>query len=174
VNVEVAGVGRGSLRVLGLMIAGAGGLAGLAMLALPWARYTVSAQGEVSLHQTPSAAVFSLHLGTEYLGLVILTVALLAGALAGQPSWRVAYGGLAMLAAVGAVAFAITIGNEATSTAGRTVAAGLAEVSVQGQAAIGVWFGVFCPALLGLGAAIAGSAGRAPVPSLTAAESSVS
>ena len=165
---------RGPVRILGLVLACAGGLAGLAMLAMPWATYAVSAQGEVSLQQTPSASVFSLHLGTEYLGLVILTVALLAGALAGPQRFRAAYGGLAMLAAVGAVAFAITVGNEVGSTAVRTVAAGLAEVSVHGRTAIGVWFGVFCPALLGLGAAIIGSAARAPVASPAAAASSVS
>jgi hypothetical protein len=146
------------MKGFGLLMIVAGFLAGLAALALPWARYSVQAGGQVNVDQTAAVSVFSVRLGLWYLLALTVTVALLAGALAGEPGWRRPCGGLALIAGLVSGGLAVMIGGEADTTSGGVQALGFATVAVHGSAGTGVWYGVVTPVLLGLGAAIAGAA----------------
>jgi hypothetical protein len=150
-------MGRRIARGLGLLLIAAGFLAGLAALALPWARYNVRAGGQVNVDQTTGVSVFSVHLGLWYLLALMVTVVLLAGALAGEQSWRRPCGGLALVAALVAGGLAVMIGGEADSASSGTQALGFATVAVRGSAGTGVWYGIVTPILLGLGATVAGA-----------------
>lgn len=161
-------MGRRIVQGIGLLFVLAGFLAGLAVLALPWARFKVQAGGQVNVDRDTNAGVFQVHLGGWYLVGLTVTVALLAGAFAGERNWRRPCGGFALLAGLIDAGLAARIGGEADSSAGTAVALGFATVHVHGSAGPGVWYGIIAPILLGLGAAVAALAVRRPSPAGTA------
>ncbi len=135
-----------------------GGVSELVSFALPWARYRVdasSAQAPVDLHATPGLSVFQVSGGVQYLGLLILTVVLLAGALAGQPRVRPLCCASAMVLGIVCATMAMQVGSRARSTIAGVNAMGMATVHAHGVSAAGTVFGAVGPLLLGLGAFVA-------------------
>jgi hypothetical protein len=147
---------------LGVLLIVVGLLALLAAVALPWARYRVDADVTLSgstVQQAPSDWVYGVRHGWWYLGVLAVVITLLAGALAGEPRWRPACGGLALLAGLAGTGLALSIAAQVSSSSRATSALGFADVAVHAQAGSGASFGALATALLGLGASVASLAG---------------
>jgi hypothetical protein len=149
-----------------------GAVAELIAFATPWAKYKVDATGTAvpgGLHQVPAQSVFQVPSGVQYLGVLLIAIAMLAGAIGGQPKFRPACGALALVLGVVAAVLASQVSERARTTIGGVQALGLAEVHVHGSAGPGSLFGMVGPVLLGVGAVVIAwattrSPGPAPVP----------
>lgn len=136
-----------------------GGMCELVALAVPWARYHVTAmttQSPQTLRGAPGLAVFGVPGGDAYLGLLLLTVVLLAAARTLPVRWRPALGSFAFLAGVLAAVVATNIGSHVATIDVRTQALGLASVRATGSPGPGILVGAAAPVLLGVGAVIGG------------------
>jgi hypothetical protein len=144
------------LTATGALFAGAGLLAGIVSLAVPWGRYRVrgSALGDLPVTRQGPVAVFQVPGGTWYL----LAVGVLAGllALAAFGTGRTAEVALSVAPVAGILTalVVVTVANNIGSRTANTVAAGVASLRVTGEAAEGVWVGLAAGPLLGLGAGL--------------------
>ena len=144
----------GLAAVAGTLLAGAGLVAAVTSLAVPWGRYRVSgsAYHGLPVGRDGPVPVFLVPGGSWYLaalGALALLLALAAFGTGRAP--RVA---LTVAPVTGFVTALIVI-TLANGLAGRTSsveAAGLAQIRVVGETAGGVWIGLVAGPLLGLGA----------------------
>jgi len=148
----------------GLVLSGAGLLAAVASLAVPWGRYraTGSAYNNLPVAQDGPVAVFVMPGGSWYLLVlgVLVTLLVLAAFGTGRAP-RIALTAAPAAGIVGALVV-ITIVNHFSGRTADVVATGLAEVRVVGETAAGVWLGVLAGPLLGFGTgAVALARGRA-------------
>jgi hypothetical protein len=145
---------RPLFAMAGSLLAGAGLLAGIASLAVPWGRYRVRGtvlDGRPAPESAP-LAVFQVPGGMWYL----LALALLAGllAIAALDTGRAADVALSLAPTLGIVTAVVVIAlaNGVASTAGSVDAIGFARFEVTGETAYGVWIGLAAGPLLGFGA----------------------
>jgi hypothetical protein len=141
--------------IAGALLAGAGLLAGVASLAVPWGRYQVhgTAYPGLPVGQDGPVPVFLVPGGSWYLAALGVLAALLAVAAFG--TGRAPRLALTVAPVLGMLTAFLVIAL-ANAVAGRTTsleAAGLAKITVIGQTAGGIWIGLVAGPLLGFGAA---------------------
>jgi hypothetical protein len=147
---------RRLLTATGALLAGAGLVAAIASLAVPWGRYNVrgSAAGDLPVAQQGAVAVFQVPGGTWYL----LAIGLLAGLLAiaafgtGRTP-EVALTG-APVVGIGTVLVVVAVANHLASRTADVVATGVAHLQVTGETATGASVGLVAGPLLGFGAGL--------------------
>jgi hypothetical protein len=145
---------RRLLSASGALLAGAGLLAGIASLAVPWGRYRVrgSALDNVPVAQQGPIAVYQVPGGTWYLLAVGVLAALLALAAMGTDRTLNAALTAAPAAGILTALVVVVVANGIASSVGGAVAAGIARLQVTGETAEGVWLGLLAGPLLGSGA----------------------
>lgn len=140
----------------GAVLATLGFGAGLVALALPWARFRVTADaplGGGQVEQSGGIAVFQLDRGWWFVTVLFALIALVAVAgTAGPAAARIA-GPAAVALGCLAVALAFWAGESVSGGATPSVA-GLPAVDVRTDRGVGMWYGSLAGALLGLGAAL--------------------
>jgi hypothetical protein len=151
----------------GAVVATAGLLAGIASLAVPWVNYQVrgSAVNGIPVAQRGGIAVFQVPGGTLYVLAVLLLVGVVA--LAALGTGQTSTVALTAAPVLGALTL-IVVGYLATgigATASKVVATGIAELTVTGESAPGVYLGLVTGPLLAAGAWLVGYAKRVPTAS---------
>jgi hypothetical protein len=147
---------RGLLTATGTLVAGAGLLAAICSLAVPWGRYRVegSALGNLPVAQDGPVAVFQVPGGTWYLLAMGALAGLLAMAALGTGRTRDAALTVAPTVGLLTVLIVVTVGNLLGSRSADVVATGVAHLKVTGETGPGVWVGLVAGPLLGFGAGL--------------------
>jgi hypothetical protein len=156
--------------VAGAVTAVAGLLTGIASLAVPWVTYQVtgSAVQNIPVSQRGSIAVFQVPGGTLYVLVLLLLVGLVALTLLGGTG-QIPTAALTAAPVLGVLTLFMVgyLASGIGASASKVVATGIAQLTVTGEAAPGVYLGFVTGPLLAAGAWLVGYAKRrAPVPSV--------
>lgn len=150
---------RSGWAPVGWVLAGAGLLAGVAALALPWARYTVAAdvtQTGSGAHRAGGAPVYQLDGGIWCLLALLCAAGLVAVAATAAGSARRAVGAAAALLGPLAAVLPLRLAGRISASSGTVVAQGFVSMTADATPAPGLWFGAAALVLLGFGAALVG------------------
>ena len=148
---------RSRSALAGWALAGAGLVAGLAALALPWARYTVAAdvtQAGTGAHRAGGAPVYLLDGGVWCLFALLGAAGLVAVAATATGAARRAVGAAAALLGPLAALLPLRMAGRIGASSGTVIAQGFVSMTADATPAPGLWFGVAALVLLGFGAAL--------------------
>jgi hypothetical protein len=151
---EGGSMARKWITVAGWALAVAGFVLALVSLALPWARFRVSAdipgQGG-AIQQSGNVAVFQIDRGIWYvIALLCLFGALGAAAVSQGRAARAAGVAAVVLAVAGMIITSMVAGDVTASAVGKA----LGNVQLETSAAVGITYGLVALPLLALGAAL--------------------
>jgi hypothetical protein len=158
---------RRLLAGLGGTLAGFGFLAALASLALPWARYRVSADAVAVGSGTGddvagSAVVFQLDRGSWYVLCLFALFGLVVGAAVARPRPARWAGLAAVVLGLAGLLLVVDQANRLTDSS-ISLTTGLARMDMLVTRLSGVWYGLAGAPLLGIGAGLL-SVGRGAIP----------
>jgi hypothetical protein len=134
------------------VLAGAGLLAAVVSLAVPWGRYVISGSAaDVPVRQDGPVAVYQLPYGTGYLVAIGLLAGLLAAAAFGTGRTPRAALTVAPVGGIVAALIVVAVAAHVAAASSDVVAHGVAQLHVTGESAGGVWIGLAAGPLLGFG-----------------------